>query len=300
MSKTTAFFPDFKVLDIPVQGHNMHAVVGGAGPALLLLHGYPQTHVMWHLVASQLAEHFTVVVADLTGYGESGKPATDANHTPYSKRAMGNDLLLLMQHLGFSSFSVVGHDRGGRVAHRMAVDHNEHIEQIVVIDIAPTREMYANTTDAFARAYWHWFYLIQPAPFPENMIMADTDAYLLHKCIDSLDANVFSDAALQEYLNAFRNPETVHASCEDYRAAATIDIQHDNDDDKHGRQVTCPLLVLWGQDGVIESCFDALDLWRQRAVRVEGKSLPGGHYLAEQHPQLVLHELIRFLKGPIT
>jgi len=279
-----------------VHGHNMHAVVGGSGPALLLLHGYPQTHVMWHLVASKLAERFTVVAADLTGYGASGKPDTDANHTPYSKRAMANDLLELMQQLGFSTFSVVGHDRGGRVAHRMAVDHDNNIEKLVVIDIAPTREMYANTTDAFARAYWHWFYLIQPAPFPENMILADTDAYLLHKCIDSPDTNVFTEAALQEYLKAFRDPETVHASCEDYRAAATIDIEHDNNDDKHGRRITCPLLVLWGQDGVIESCFDALALWGKRATQVEGKPLPGGHYLAEQHPELVLNELFLFLK----
>jgi len=296
MSSVATFFPGFKELNTVVHGHNMHAVVGGAGPALLLLHGYPQTHVMWHLVASELAQHFTVVAADLTGYGASGKPVTDAMHTPYSKRAMGNDLFALMQHLGFSNFSVVGHDRGGRVAHRMAVDHSEHIEKLVVIDIAPTREMYANTTDAFARAYWHWFFLIQPAPFPENMIMANTDAFLLHKCVESLNTNVFSDAALQAYLEAFRNPDTVHASCEDYRAAASIDIEHDNDDDKHARQVTCPMLVLWGQDGVIESCFDALALWRKRAHQVVGKPLPGGHYLAEQHPQAVLGELFKFLK----
>ena len=296
MSEVTAFFPGFKVIDTQIHGHNMHAVVGGTGPALLLLHGYPQTHVMWHLVATQLAQSFTVVAADLTGYGASGKPVTDASHTPYSKRAMGNDLLALMNHLGFTSFRIVGHDRGGRVAHRMAVDHNEKIDKLVVLDIAPTREMYANTTDKFARAYWHWFFLIQPSPFPENMILADTDAYLLHKCVDSLNINVFSEAALQQYLNAFRNSKTVHASCEDYRAAATIDIEHDNEDDKQGRMVTCPMLVLWGQDGVIESCFDALALWRKRAVRVEGKSLPGGHYLAEQHPQLLLQELMRFLK----
>ncbi len=296
MSDTAGFFPGFKQLDIPIHGHNMHAVVGGSGPPLLLLHGYPQTHVMWHLVAPTLAEHFTVVAADLTGYGASGKPATDANHTPYSKRAMGNDMFALMQHFGFSSFSIVGHDRGGRVAHRMAVDHSANIEKLVVIDIAPTREMYANTTDAFARAYWHWFYLIQPAPFPENMILADTDAYLLHKCVDSLNTNVFTEAALQAYLQAFRDPQNVHASCEDYRAAATIDIEHDDNDDKNGRQISCPLLVLWGQDGVIESCFDALDLWRKRATQVQGKSLPGGHYLAEQHPELVLKELVQFLK----
>lgn len=295
MSEETSFFPGFKQIDVLIHGHNMHAVIGGSGPALLLLHGYPQTHVMWHLVASPLAEHFTVIAADLTGYGASGNPTTDASHTPYSKRAMGNDMVALMQYLGFSSFCLVGHDRGGRVAHRMAVDHSSYISKIVVIDIAPTREMYANTTDAFARAYWHWYYLIQPAPFPENMILADTDAYLMHKCVDSTGVNVFSEAALNEYLQAFRCPDNVHASCEDYRAAATIDIEHDNVDDKTGRQITCPLMVLWGQDGVIESCFDALDLWRKRAKHVQGKSIPGGHYLAEQHPELVLNELLPFL-----
>jgi len=295
MSQTTSFFPGFEQIDADVHGHTIRAVVGGSGPALLLLHGYPQTHVMWHLVAPLLAKQFTVVAADLTGYGDSGKPVTDENHTPYSKRAMGNDMIELMQQLDFESFHLVGHDRGGRVAHRMAVDHSNNIEKLVVLDIAPTREMYANTTDAFARAYWHWFFLIRPAPFPEDMILADSDAFLMHKCVHSLGVNVFADAALQEYLRAFRNPETVHAACEDYRAAATIDIAHDNEDDRLGRQVTCPLLVLWGQDGVIESCFDALELWRKRSLQVEGKSLPGGHYLAEQHPQLVVDELLRFL-----
>jgi len=288
-------FAGFKSIDTDVNGHNIHAVVGGSGPPLLLLHGYPQTHVMWHQVAPQLAQHYTVVAADLTGYGDSGKPVTDQFHTPYTKRAMGNDMLALMQHLGFSKFSVVGHDRGGRVAHRMAVDHRDNIERLVVIDIAPTREMYANTSDAFARAYWHWYFLILPAPVPENMILADTDAFMRYKCVDRVQQNVFTYEAFEHYLKAFRDPKTVHAACEDYRAAATTDIEHDNQDDEHGRQVSCPMLVLWGEDGVIESCFDPIKLWSMRATHVEGKALPGGHYLAEQHPQLVLAELQQFL-----
>lgn len=296
MNTPARFFPGFKTVEVDVDGHTIHAVVGGSGPALLLLHGYPQTHVMWHKVASRLAQHFTVIAADLTGYGDSGKPITDEHHTPYSKRAMGNDMLALMRHLGFSSFSIVGHDRGGRVAHRMAVDHHQHVERLVVIDIAPTREMYANTGDAFARAYWHWFFLILPSPVPENMILADTDAFLRFKCIERVGENVFDDEALEHYLNAFRNPETVHAACEDYRAAANIDIEHDDEDDKHGRKVVCPLLVLWGKDGVIESCFEPLGLWGKRASNVQGKAIAGGHYLAEQHPELVLAELGEFFE----
>ncbi len=295
MSLGSNLFAGFEAVDIQIHGHNIHAVVGGSGPPLLLLHGYPQTHAMWHKVAPQLSERFTVVAADLTGYGDSGKPESDANHTPYSKRSMGNDMLALMNHLGHDSFRVVGHDRGGRVAHRMAVDHSQSVERLVVIDIAPTREMYANTTDAFARAYWHWFFLILPAPVPENMILADSDAFWRYKCIERVNQNVFDDNALEQYLRAFRNPDTVHAACEDYRAAAGIDIQHDNEDDAQGRKVICPLLVLWGEDGVIESCFEPLKLWASRATKVEGKSLPGGHYLAEQHPELVLAELEQFL-----
>lgn len=291
-------FPGFSEFSVNVGQYAITGVQGGSGPALLLLHGYPQTHVMWHKVAPALAQHFTVVGADLTGYGHSGKPKTDSQHTPYSKRAIANDMLAVMKQLGHASFNVAGHDRGGRVAHRLAVDHPECVERIAVLDIAPTREMYANVSDAFARAYWHWYFLIQPAPFPERMILADTDAYLNHKCgLGGTGLNIFDPRALEAYRLAFRNPDTVHAACEDYRAAASIDIEHDDADDKQGRQIECPLLVLWGKQGVIERCFDPLALWRLRARHVTGGALPGGHYLAEQHPDLVLDQLQTFFSN---
>jgi len=288
-------FTGFKSVSVSVGDYNITGVTGGQGPALLLLHGYPQTHVMWHKVAPALATRFTLVIPDLTGYGNSGKPVTDATHTPYSKRAMGNDMLSVMQQLGHDSFYLAGHDRGGRVAHRLTVDHSEHVRRVAVLDIAPTREMYAQVSDEFARAYWHWYFLIQPAPFPERMIMADTDAYLEHKCgLSGNGLDIFDTEALECYRAAFRNPDTVHAACEDYRAAASIDIEHDDADDALGRRIDCPLLVLWGEAGVIERCFDPLALWRLRAGNVRGTALPGGHYLAEQHPSHVVEQLLTF------
>lgn len=288
-------FEQCSSFELEVGGHTIVGVTGGTGPALLLLHGYPQTHVMWHKVAPLLMPHFTLVAADLTGYGASGKPTTDSSHTPYSKRAMATDMHSVMTQLGHSQYSVAGHDRGGRVAHRLAVDHAANVSKLAVLDIAPTREMYANVTDQFARAYWHWYFLIQPAPFPENLIQSDTDAYLEFKCgLWSGDMSIFTPDALTAYKEAFKNPDTVHASCEDYRAAATIDITHDNEDDISGRRVVCPLLVLWGKDGVIERCFEPLELWRQRATQVQGHAIPGGHFLAEQYPNLVAEEFISF------
>ena len=275
-------------------------VTGGSGPPLLLLHGYPQTHVMWHKVAPALAEHFTVVAADLRGYGGSSKPPTDAAHAPYSKRAMASDMAQVMTELGHDSFFLCGHDRGGRVAHRLAADHGNRISKLAVLDIAPTREMYRNTDEAFARAYWHWFWLTLPAPLPETMIGANPDAFLTYKCgHGSAGLAPFTDLAWQAYLNAMRSPETVHAMCEDYRAAATIDIAHDDED--NGRKLNMPVLALWGANGVIERCFDCLALWRLRASDVRGRSLPGGHYLAEERPDDVISELISFfLEDPPT
>jgi len=288
-------FSGCRNFNINVGDYNIVGVTGGHGPALLLLHGYPQTHVMWHKVAPMLMQHHTIIAADLTGYGHSGKPESDDQHRPYSKRSMASDMLQVMTQLGHTQFYVAGHDRGGRVAHRLSVDHPEHVRKLAVLDIAPTREMYANVSDEFARAYWHWYFLIQPAPFPERMILADTDAYLQHKCgLGGTNIDVFDDAALECYRVAFRNPDTVHAACEDYRAAASIDIEHDNDDDKLDRNVKCPMLVLWGEDGVIERCFAPLSLWRQRAKDVSGHAIPGGHYMAEQYPQRVADELVQF------
>ena len=292
---TDTLFEGFRMLDVATSGTTIRLRTGGSGPPLLLLHGYPQTHALWHKVAPRLARRFTVVAADLRGYGDSGKPETTEDHSPYSKRAMALDMAEVMTALGHDRFFVCGHDRGGRVAHRLALDHAERVTKIAVLDIAPTREMYRNTTEAFARAYWHWFFLITPAPFPERMIGADPDAYWLKKCgSGSAGLAPFAPAALDHYLRCFRDPATIHASCEDYRAAASIDIAHDDGD--AGRKLSAPLLVLWGRNGVIEKCFDALALWRQRASDVRGHALPGGHYLAEELPDLVAHELEQFFQ----
>ncbi len=292
-SATDGLFPGFRMLDVSTSGTTIRLRTGGSGPPLLLLHGYPQTHALWHKVAPRLAGRFTVVAADLRGYGDSGKPETTADHAPYSKRAMAQDMAEVMSALGHDTFFLAGHDRGARVAHRLALDHGDRVRKLAVLDIAPTREMYRDTTDLFARLYWHWFFLITPAPFPERMIGSDPDAYWLKKCgSGSAGLSPFTPEALAEYLRCFRDPATIHASCEDYRAAATIDIAHDDTDGD--RKLACPLLVLWGQNGVIEKCFDALALWRERAADVRGHALPGGHYLAEECPDLVADKLERF------
>lgn len=286
-------FNDFTYFDIEGDGATIHGVKGGQGAALLLLHGYPQTHVLWHKVAPALSEHFTVVAADLRGYGRSSKPPSVADHATYSKRSMAGDMVKVMQGLGFERFFVGAHDRGARVAHRMALDWPERVARLAVLDIAPTREMYANTSDGFARAYWHWFFLIQKAPFPEAMIAADPEAFWLKKCgSGSAGLTPFSDDALRAYLEAFADPEVIRASCEDYRAAAAIDIAHDDAND--GRKISCPMLALWAETGAIEAHFDCLALWRQRAEDVRGHALPGGHYLAEELPELVAQNFIEF------
>ena len=288
-------FDDFRSFTEDVNGVQVHGMCGGAGPPLLLLHGYPQTHVMWHKVAPALAEHFTVVAADLRGYGGSSKPDPATDHSTYSKRAMAEDMVGLMESLGFTRFSMLAHDRGARVAHRLALDAPDSVDRMVLLDIAPTREMYANTHEAFARAYWHWFFLIQPAPLPERMIGADPAGYWKAKCgSGSAGLTPFTPDALAAYLDAFRDPRAIRASCEDYRAAATIDVVHDNQDG--GRKVQCPTLVLWGERGVIEAHFDCLALWRQRAEQVDGQALPGGHYLAEELPDQVVAHTLDFLQ----
>jgi haloacetate dehalogenase len=293
-SSSDVVFPGFRTFDIATTGTTIHGVKGGSGPPLLLLHGYPQTHAMWHKFAPLLADRFTIVAADLRGYGHSGKPVSAPDHGPYAKRAMALDMAEVMTALGHQRFHVCGHDRGGRVAHRLALDHGDRIMHLAVLDIAPTREMYRGTTEAFARAYAHWFYLIQPSPLPERMIGADPEGYWRLKCgAGAAGMSPFSPAALAEYLRCFGDPAMIHASCEDYRAAASIDIRHDDDD--AGRKLTCPLLALWGKHGVIERCFDCLALWRERASDVRGEALPGGHYLAEELPELVAQRLAAFM-----
>jgi haloacetate dehalogenase len=294
---TGSLFPGFDLLDVPTPRGTLRARIGGDGPPLLLLHGYPQTHVMWHRVAGILNDRFQIICLDLPGYGDSFKPAIAADHAPHSKRAMADDIVAALQELGHASWHVGAHDRGARVAHRMALDHPGCVRRLVTLDIAPTREMYAHTTDAFARAYWHWFFLITPAPFPEQMIAVDPDAYWLKKCgAGSAGLTPFAPAALAEYLRCFRDPDVIAASCEDYRAAATIDIAHDDADG--GRKVDCPLLALWGTNGIIGKVFDPLALWRGRASNLAGHALPGGHYLAEECPDLVARAFADFFLEP--
>jgi haloacetate dehalogenase len=289
-------FAGFRLMDVSTARGTLRVRMGGKGPPLLLLHGYPQTHVMWHKVAELLQNHFQIICVDLPGYGDSYRPDIVRDHSTYSKRAMANDIVDAMQSLGLSTWFVGAHDRGARVAHRMTLDHADRVLKLVTLDIAPTREMYANTTDLFARAYWHWFFLITPAPFPERMISADPDAFWLKKCgSGSAGLTPFSGEAMAEYLRCFRDPAVIAGSCEDYRAAASIDIAHDDADD--GRKILCPLLALWGDHGIIGKCFDPLALWRLRATDVAGHALPGGHYLAEELADLVADEFLRFFSN---
>ncbi len=277
-----------------VNGIDIACRQAGSGPALLLLHGFPQTNYMWHKIAPTLARHFTVVAADLRGYGDSEKPPTDAAHTPYSKRAMCEDMVALMSALGHDSFAVAGHDRGGRVAHRMARDHADAITRLAVLDIAPTVSMYQQTDMRFATAYYHWFFLIQPAPLPERMIGADPEFYLRTKGAHwGRTEGAFTPPAFADYLRCFSNPDTIHAMCEDYRAAATIDLQHDAED--ADSKLAMPVLALWGADGFVGSTYDVLAEWRACAHTVTGHAVPGGHYLPEEAPAETLAALLEFL-----
>lgn len=288
-------FPGFEAQWFDVGDVVIHGVVGGSGPPLLLLHGYPQTHAMWHRVAPALAERFTVVATDLRGYGASGKPEGAPDHGDYSKRVMAADQIRVMASLGFERFRVAGHDRGARVAHRMVLDHEARIDRWAVLDIVPTRTMYARTDRRFAEAYYHWFFLIQPAPFPERMIGGDPDFFLTrHLGSRHSGLAAFDPDALAAYRKAFRDPATIHATCEDYRAAATIDLEHDDVD--VGRRVAPPLLALWGEHGIVEKCFDPIRDWGECALSVTGHALPCGHYLAEEAPADTAADLLRFFE----
>ncbi|MFL9878260.1 alpha/beta hydrolase [Herbaspirillum rhizosphaerae] len=279
-----------------VNGTHINYIRGGSGPALLLLHGHPQTHVIWHKVAQQLAERYTVIAADLRGYGDSGKPAGLPDHSNYAKRVMGQDQIDLMASLGFSQFLLMGHDRGGRVAYRMALDHPDAIRKLVVLDIAPTLAMYEQTSREFATAYYHWFFLIRPAPFPETLLSAHPEDYLKHT-IGGRSAGLkpFTPDAYAEYLRCLRDPATIHGICEDYRASAGIDLEHERHDLDVGNKIRCEMLALWGKQGVIEKCFEPLKEWARFSDKLEGGALDCGHYIPEEAPEALLEKVLPFL-----
>lgn len=281
--------------DIQTSETVIHLRLGGSGPALLLLHGYPQTHAMWHRVAPTLAEHFTVVCADLRGYGDSGKPKSDPDHLVYSKRKTAMDMAEVMTSLGFERFMLAGHDRGGRVAHRLTLDHPGRVEKVSFLDIVPTRTLFRATNQAIATGYYHWFFLIQPNGLPERLIGGDPDGYLHSKLSHwgKGGIEIFAPEALTEYERCFRNPDMIHATCEDYRAAASIDLVHDEAD--LDRKIACPVQALWGRDGMMERHFDVLACWRERSsAEVTGQTLDCGHFLAEEAPEQTAAELLSF------
>lgn len=287
-------FPGFERRRIRASGATINLVHGGKGPPVLLLHGYPQTHAMWHRIAPDLARAHTVVCADLRGYGASSKPPGLPDHANYSKRAMAKDMVEVMAALGHHRFHVVGHDRGARVAHRMARDHGKRVLSLAVLDISPTLTMYRRTDKDFATAYYHWFFLIQKAPLPETLLARQVPQYVLGRIGRGPGGlKVFDKRALAQYVHAFRDPRTIHATCEDYRAAAGIDLVHDRRDLK--KKIRMPVLALWGRHGVIEAMFDPLRDWREVAVDVRGRALECGHFLPEERPADVLRELRRFL-----
>ncbi|MEX3962957.1 alpha/beta fold hydrolase [Paraburkholderia sp. EG286B] len=290
-------FDGFTDASADIEGVRIHAIQGGRGPALLLLHGHPQTHAIWHKVAPTLAQHFTVIAADLRGYGDSGKPQGTPDHANYAKRRMALDQVALMRGLGFPSFAVMGHDRGGRVAARMAIDHPDAVTRLITLDVAPTVAMYEQTSFEFARAYWHWFFLVRPAPFPETLIRADPDLYL-KQTMGARSAGLapFAPEAYAEYLRCLSDPATAHGICEDYRASITIDLEHDRADLAAGKRIACPFLALWGAHGTVGQCFDPLAEWRRWNAGVSGEALPCGHYLAEEAPQLLLERVLPFLQ----
>ena len=289
-------FEGFATHRIAASGAEIFLRSGGQGPPLLLLHGYPQTHAIWHRVAPALAERFTLVCADLRGYGDSSKPGAGPDHAGYAKRTMAQDMVEVMAALGHERFMLAGHDRGGRVAHRLCLDHPERVSRAAVLDIVPTCTLFAATNQALATGYYHWFFLIQPEPLPERMIGADPLFYLRSKLgqwSGGKNTRWVDPAALAEYERCFADPAVVHASCEDYRAAATIDLAHDAADQE--RRIACPLLVLWGERGLMHRSFDVLATWREKASgTVEGRALACGHYLPEECPAEVIAEFLAF------
>ncbi|GAA1700123.1 alpha/beta hydrolase [Fodinicola feengrottensis] len=294
MTDSGQLFEGFGQRRIPTSGAEINVRVGGSGPPLLLLHGFPQTHAMWHQIAPALAATHTVVVPDLRGYGDSSTPPGGDDHAGYSFRAMAADQVEVMRTLGHQRFAVVGHDRGARVTHRMALDHPEAVERLAMLDIVPTRHVYGHTDKRLATVYYHWFFLIQPDELPERLIGNDP-IYYLHSALGSFGSGLdsYAPAALAEYERCFADPQTRHAMCEDYRAAATVDLEHDKADT--GRRVQQPTLVLWGAKGAVGALYEPLTVWRDYATNVRGHSIDAGHFLVEQQPDEVLTEIRAFL-----
>ena len=291
------FFDGFELTTQRVTDGTLRLRHGGSGPPLLLLHGNPQTHAMWHAVAPVLARTHTVICPDLRGYGGSFKPAPTADHAPYAKSSMARDMAELMTALGHERFTVISHDRGARVAHRLAIDNPGRVEKLAVMDIVPTIEHFERTDMAFALGYYHWFWFAQPHPFPEELINAAPETWFrAHTSREPKNAGFFHPDALADYLAAAHDPANIAGMCEDYRAAATIDLVHDRISRSLGQRVTCPMLVLWGQKGKIGGWYDPLTLWREYATGdVSGGPVPSGHYLAEEAPDDVLAHLLPWL-----
>ena len=290
-------FEGFELHRVDTGEATIRARIGGSGPPLLLLHGNPQTHLMWHAVAPALAERFTVVAADLRGYGESSKPETSADHEPYSKRAMARDQVALMRHFGFERFMVAGHDRGGRCAYRMALDRPDTVTQLAVLDIIPTGEHFRRTDMRFALGYWHWFFLAQPHPIPETMIDADPEWFFGRNWPGAdKPPDFFAAEALEDYRRAFRDRRTRHAICEDYRAGATYDFRLD-EEDRGRRKIACPVLALWAGRGSVGQWYDVLAVWRDWADDVRGGPIDSGHYMAEERPAETAAALLAFFSA---
>lgn len=294
------YFPGFtnKVVNVG-GGININTFVGGHGKeAILLLHGHPETYIMWRFIAPKLAENFTVVLTDLRGYGDSSKPQGLPDHSNYSKRVMANDQVAVMEQLGFSKFHLAGHDRGARVCHRLLLDHPEKVLTCTLLDILPTYDMYRDTNQEFATKYWHWFFYIQPNGFPEKLLSADPEFFIhfnLQRKIGPKARDRFSEDVLQEYTRCFSDPRTIHGISEDYRASATIDMEYDLLD--RDTTIQTPLLVLWGANGVVGSLWDVLAGWQERAANVTGFGVQEcGHFVPEEQPEIVLDAMCKFLK----
>jgi haloacetate dehalogenase len=294
-------FPGFEQKNITVPSEDgpieIACQVGGNGPPILLLHGFPQTKAIWEIVAPALADRFTVVASDLRGYGQSSKPHGKADHSTYSKRSMAADQHALMKALGHEQFFLLGHDRGGRVSHRLAMDFPESVSRLMVLDISPTLTMYENTTMEFAKGYWHWFFLIQAEPIPETLIGANPEFWLNQHMGRYAGTKLFNPACWQEYIAALSNPECLHAMCEDYRAAASIDLKHDRQDRLLEKKLSMPVRVLWGEHGLIERCFKPIEDWQLVAEEVSGKALACGHYLPEENPQELIQEIRAYMRS---